>query len=173
MKTKQLSQDENLKLAYELKNLVSEWVSKFNYIQLDILNLVAQDNLFEYIRQNELTFEDVAEYSSMTAKQLMLEFGTVEDCPEYDSCREDKEQNNYPMWNTCFEFKDNESEEVIQAAISAGFGVIENLGDFNQILFVSGCGYSFYGAHWIPLFLNLPWNSDLKKKYANVNYSMM
>jgi len=38
---------------------------------------------------------------------------------------------------------------------------------------VAGAGYSFYGQHWIPLFLSLPWNSDLKEKYKNVDYSMM
>lgn len=173
VKANQLSQSDNLKLAYELKNEVSNWVQTFNFIQVDVLQLVAQDCLFEYIRQPEITFEDVAEYSDLTAKQLKRKYSEVENCPEYDSCREEKEQNNYPMWNTCFEFKENESEEVIKAAIDAGCGVIEGLGDFNQILFFSGCGYSFYGSHWIPLFLSLPWNEDKRKKYNGVNYSMM
>lgn len=173
MKTIERTLDENLKLAYELKNLAYNWVETFNYIQVDVLNKCCEDMLIEYIRQPEITFEDVAEYSELTAKQLQRKYKTVENCEEYETCREEKEQSNYPMWNTCFEFKHEESEETIQAAIDAGFGIIEGMEDFNTLLFVSGCGYSFYGAHWIPLFLNLPWNSDLKKKYTGVDYSMM
>jgi hypothetical protein len=77
------------------------------------------------------------------------------------------------MWNTCFEFKENESEEVIQAAIDAGFGIIEGMDDFNTLLFVSGCGYSFYGAHWIPMFLELLWNTEIKKlvEEKNIKYN--
>ncbi|MHA2218080.1 MAG: hypothetical protein ACXACY_19265 [Candidatus Hodarchaeales archaeon] len=80
--------------------------------------------------------------------------------------------DNYPMWNTCFEFRHEPSERVIQAAIDAGFGVIEGVDEFNTLLFVSGCGYSFYGAHWIPMYLNLPYNEDLKKEVEEleINY---
>jgi len=176
MKTKKLTEQENLNLANELRSLTSKWVETFNFIQLDVLNIVAEKentSLMECIRQEKLTFDNIAEYSNLTAKQLKRKYKTVEECPEYETAREEIEQRNYPMWNTCFEFKQKEYDNVINAAIEAGFGIIEGLGDFNQILFVRGCGYSFYGAHWIPLFLNLPWNSELKKKYAGVNYDMI
>jgi hypothetical protein len=78
------------------------------------------------------------------------------------------QSENYPMWSTCFEFRHEPSEDTIQAAINAGFGVIEGLDDFNTLLFVSGCGYSFFGAHWIPMYLNLPWNEDKRKEFADV-----
>lgn len=178
---KKLSKEENLKMAYELKKLASDWVNTFNFLQIDVLEAVAEKEgtqIIEHIRQEELTWEDLADYMGhyndhKWIKKQKEEYPELEEHPDFDSLRNDREQNNYPMWNTCFEFKENESETVIEAAIEAGCGVIEGLGDFNQILFFKGCGYSFYGSHWIPLFLNLPWNKNLKKKYEGVKYDMM
>lgn len=177
MKTKEVTKD-NDTLARELKELARDWVEKFNYIQIDVLEAVAEregSSVIEHIRSEKITFEDIADHNGHYGdkryiNKLKKEYSDVEDHPDYEAIKEDREQNNYPMWNTCFEFKEKESEEVIEAAIEAGCGVIEGLGDFNQILFFSGCGYSFYGAHWIPLFLNLPWNKALKKKYEGVKY---
>ncbi len=179
-KIKELKKD-NDSLAYELKNLASAWVETFNFIQLDVLEAVAErenTSIMECIRQEEITHEDIADHNghykdSKYIKALKKEFPNVEDCDDYESVRQQREQDNYPMWNTCFEFKRKEYDNVIEAAMEAGCGVIEGLGDFNQILFFSGCGYSFYGAHWIPLFLNLPWNKALKAKYAGVKFDMM
>lgn len=170
----------NAELAHELKNKVSEWVNTFNFIQVDVLKLVAESensDLMEHIRQPKLTWEGLADFEGCVGNKKWIKEqqkkcgGELENHPSYDSYREQQEQDNYPMWNTCFEFKEKESDEVIEAAINAGFGVIEGLGGFNQILFVSGAGYSFYGAHWIPLYLALPWNESERKKYAGVDYS--
>lgn len=174
---KTLDHEANYKLASELQNTVSKWVDTFNFIQIDVLNLVAEHKentgIYDFIRHSEYDFEDVAEYSDLTAKQLKRKYKNVEDCPEYETMREEKEQANYPMWNTCFEFKHEPSEDILKAAEEAGFGIIENLGDFNPILFVAGCGYSFYAAHWIPLYLALPWNTKEAEKYKGVNYEMI
>ncbi len=172
---------DNLALAYELKALVDPWVQQFNFIQVDVLEAVAEKNnqqLFECIRMKEITFEDIADHNghyndAKYIKAMKKEFSKVEDHPDYDSVNDQRQQDNYPMWNTCFEFKRSESEDVIQAAIDAGLGVIEGLGDFNQILFMTSCGHSFYSSYWIPLFLNLPWNKDIKEKYKGVKYDMM
>lgn len=180
-KTKKLSDEENLKMAYELKKLASDWVETFNFIQIDVLEAIAErddTSVIEHIRQEEITHEDIADHNGHYGdkkyiKKMKEEYPDVENHPDYDSVRDQRDQDNYPMWNTCFEFKHDESEEVIQAAIDAGLGVIEGLGDFNTILFARGCGYSFYGSHWIPLFLNLPWNKALKEKYQSVKYDMV
>jgi hypothetical protein len=81
------------------------------------------------------------------------------------------EQENYPMWNTCFEFRDSfyNSEEDIQKCLSVGLGVIEGLDDFNNLVFMSSAGHSFYSAYWIPLYFKL-YPSEAEK-YAGVNYS--
>lgn len=180
MKNK-LTESENLKLAYELKSLASQWVETFNYIQLDVLELVAQHDgsiLMEHIVMPEITFEDIADHNGHYGdkkyiNKLKKEFSNVEDCDDYQSVYDQRQQDNYPMWNTCFEFKQSESQEVTDAALEVGLGVIEGLGDFNTILFAKSCGHSFYGSYWIPLFLELPWNKSLKEKYKDVDFNMM
>ena len=80
------------------------------------------------------------------------------------------EQENYPMWNTCFEFRDSyyNQEENIEKCISFGLGVIEGLDDFNTILFMTSAGHSFYSAYWIPLYFKLfPQEAE---KYAGIKY---
>ena len=81
------------------------------------------------------------------------------------------EQENYPMWNTCFEFRDSyyNSEEEVEKCMSVGLGVIEGLDDFNNIVFMTSAGHSFYSAYWIPLYLKL-FPSEAEK-YAGINYS--
>jgi hypothetical protein len=80
------------------------------------------------------------------------------------------EQENYPMWNTCFEFRDGfyNSEEEIEKCLSVGLGVIEGLDDFNNLVFMSSAGHSFYSAYWIPLYLKL-YPSEAEK-FAGINY---
>ena len=80
------------------------------------------------------------------------------------------EQENYPMWNTCFEFRDGfyNSEEEIEKCLSVGLGVIEGLDDFNNLVFMSSAGHSFYSAYWIPLYLKL-FPSEAEK-FAGINY---
>lgn len=81
------------------------------------------------------------------------------------------EQENYPMWNTCFEFRDSfyNSEEDIEKCLSVGLGVIEGLDDFNNILFMTSAGHSFYSAYWIPLYFKF-FPSEAEK-YAGIDYS--
>ena len=163
------------KLAQELKDKVNAWFDReFNFIQLDVLNKCCENNLFEYIRQPEITIEDLAEYEGETENKewmeaQMAEYPEIEENPLYDKVRDSKQDENYPMWNTCFEFRYEPGEEMIQAAIKAGLGVIEGMEDFNTLLFASGCGYSFYGAHWIPMYLNFYENEA--KKYKGVKYN--
>lgn len=178
---KKLTDSENLTLAYELKALVSAWVDTFNYIQIDVLECVAEKEgtmVVEYIVMPEITHEDIADHNGhyndkKYINKLKKEFPNVEDCEDFESVYNQRQQDNYPMWNTCFEFKQSESQDVINTALEVGLGVIEGLCDFNQILFAKSCGHSFYDSYWIPLFLKLPWNKDLAKKYEGVKFNMM
>jgi len=94
-------------------------------------------------------------------------------CEEYENDIYDwiHEQENYPMWNTCFEFRDSfyNSDEDVQKCMSVGLGVIEGLDDFNNLLFMTSAGHSFYSAYWIPLYFKFFPNEA--EKYAEVNYS--
>ncbi len=172
--------------AHKLRDLACEYVERnFNYIQVDVLKAVAGDDLFEYIRQEEpdylefinnygLHSEFKKEYNKEAeeaASEALEQFCEKE--AGFDDYLHEEQSENYPMWNTCFEFRHEPSEREIEAAINAGFGVIEGLGNFNTILFVAGCGYSFYAGHWIPLYLSLPYNEDKRKEFKNVNYEGM
>jgi len=80
------------------------------------------------------------------------------------------DQENYPMWNTCFEFRDAfyNSDEDVEKCMSVGLGVIEGLDDFNNLLFMTSAGHSFYSAYWIPLYFKFFPNEA--EKYAGINY---
>jgi hypothetical protein len=87
--------------------------------------------------------------------------------------REESEQDNYPMWNTLFEFRNEPADFELAAAIEAGCGVIDAFGPFNITIFMTSAGHSFYSAYWIPMYLAMPYNEDVRKKYKNVDYSGM
>jgi len=173
--------------ANDLQREVSKWVETFNYLQLEVVEKMADGMLFEHIRQPEPDYDEFmnnynllgeyAEYLTENdeeeSEETKKEF--CEDRNDFERFMDDRNVENYPMWNTLFEFKNEEREEVISAAVKAGFGIIEGLDPFNTILFVSGAGYSFYSAHWIPMYLELPWNTDIKErvKELKINYQGM
>lgn len=194
---------ENKATVYELEKEVKNWTLQFNFINVNVLNkdnclfeFIRHDepdikefmNNYDhwdefwkyYLEWNQISsFRGAKEIEH--AKKQGFEF--YENClkdfikwkfeQEFNDYKHEKEDENYPMWNTCFEFKEEPSEQVVESAINAGFGVIHGMEYFNTTLFVSGCGYSFYGQHWIPLWLNLPWNSDKKEYYKDIDYSML
>jgi len=139
----------------EIERDLHAWINQFNHIQKNVLDTMCDNCLHEYIRQEEPDQEDF-----------------LNDYMLHDDYKARKQNEKFPIWNTCFEFKEEPSEEIRQAAIDAGFGIIEGMEDFNTLLFVAGCGYSFYGERWMPLFLNLPWNKDLKEKCKGINWSL-
>jgi len=81
------------------------------------------------------------------------------------------EQENYPMWNTCFEFRDSyrNNYETNLLVMKLGMGVISGLENFNDIIFMKSAGHSFYGSYWIPLYLEF--YPDEKQKYKGVKFS--
>jgi len=164
--------------AQELYNLTDKWVNQFNFIQMPVVEKMAEGQLFKYIRKPEPDWEEFLnnhalhdEYEEYCKENELEEdtdslegFCNEEVQNQFQSFQDDARDSNYPMWDTLFEFKHNPGEEVIQSAIDAGFGIIEGMDDFKTMLFIAGCGCSFYGAHWIPLFISLPWNEDIKKE---------
>ena len=138
-----------------------------------MLNKCCNEDLIEYIRQPDITIEDIAEHEGKSGNKRwmnkqMKEYPHIEYNPIYDIVMDSKQGENYPMWNTCFEFRYEPSEELIQCALKAGFGIIEGMDDFNTLLFVSGCGYSFYGAHWIPMYL--AYYEEEAKEYKGLSF---
>jgi len=78
------------------------------------------------------------------------------------------ENEDYPMWNTCFEFRDSyTSNEQTDAIRSVGLGIIDGLEPFNRIVFMTSAGHSFYSAYWIPLYIKL---YNLEENTKGVDY---
>ena len=102
---------------------VSAWVNGFNQIPTDVVAKLMQIDI-ESVR--ELTTVEEDEY------------------PEY-----------LPMWGTMWTLSDSLLEEWIKENIEImqelGFRVYESE-DLGILLGIDGAGYSFYEAHWIPLY---------------------
>jgi len=175
---------DNFRLADELKRKAESWVDRsFNFIHLDVYEKMADGMLFEYIRNPDPTADEAIEWYDDRDDDEKAEIEEERDGEDLDefllenyrdeivSYRDEQGRENYPMWNTLFEFRWDASEEWLVKAEKAGFGVIERLEDFNPTLFVAGCGYSFYGTHWIPLYLSI-FEAEAEY-YKNVKYDMM
>ena len=161
--------------ADDLKSIVSQWVDRsFNFIDLANAEKVYDNLLFEQIESNQ---------TEETAEEFLSEYGYRKDYQESefespldfvqetyeDEFSEFAEQDHYPMWSTLFEFRSSPSEEILEAARKAGFGIISGSEHYETMLFVKGAGYSFYGAHWIPMYLNLPWVDVDRFKDINIS----
>lgn len=175
----------NEKEAYELQDLVSRWTDRsFNYQNLENVEKVLDNQLYEFIESNQ---------SESSALSFLTDYGHLEEYEKhYDNIEDDSnntpenaleyvqehfedefieytETDNYPMWSTLFEFRYKPSERALEAAREAGFGIITESEQYNSMLFVRGAGYSFYSAHWIPMYLGLPWVDA--SKYKDLEYS--
>ena len=123
---------------------------------------------------NEVTDTQLEEFSnnpanskksfiSVWGEDLWDEFH--EWCIENDMISENED---YPMWNTCFEMRDSyTSDEQTDAIRSVGLGIIDGLEPFNRILFMTSAGHSFYSAYWIPLYIKL---FNLEEETKGVDY---
>lgn len=91
--------------------------------------------------------EDYAEYEHYQSAHAKWE----EDYAEWEQAQQ---LMAWPVaWNTMWAAQDN--DDLVEALAASGFVVYRTHGeltDFGPIVFgVDGCGYGFYGAHWIPL----------------------
>jgi hypothetical protein len=172
----------NLHFAHRLLREVTAWVdSHFNFIPLGVAEKMATtengNTLHEYIRQPEITEEDLAKYDLLESYREAEADDPGEYMQEYaPDAYHEKMDSNYPMHGTLFEFRDGTWGSFIEAAQDAGFIVLEDVPGFDGVMLgVAGCGYSFYGQHWIPLYLALytPHNEKLHALYAGVDYSMV
>jgi hypothetical protein len=163
------------KTAEDLKNMVSIWVDRsFNYIDLSNAEKVFDQMLIEHIESNQ-TEETAAEFINDYSYSDDFKDSGLESALEYvqeeheGEFTEYAEQDHYPMWSTLFEFRSEPSQETINAAQEAGFGIINSSDHYNTMLFVKGAGYSFYSAHWIPMYLGLTWTRS--EEYKDIDFS--
>jgi len=153
---------------YDAKSKINEWLTECNeYWE-------TTDEEFNV----ELKIEEYSQHAGSIKESFVFAFGDKWDeferwcCDNYEDDIVDWiYEQDYPMWNTCFEFRDGfyNSEEEIEKCLSVGLGVIEGLDDFNNLLFMTSAGHSFYSAYWIPLYFKL-FPSEAEK-FAGINYS--
>ena len=128
--------------------------SCFNCISFEMLKkAIGEDTIIDYIGQPSQKIKEEEAKNNYTDE-------------EWQEMSQDKKeeaideafQEHYPMWGTVFEAKDNFLSEKIMADIDKlydlGIGVIAPSDDVNACLFIAGCGYDFFDAHWIPLFIH-------------------
>ena len=164
----------------KIKDEVSERFERdFNYIQLDVIRAVMNNYEFENIACP--SFSIIAdEYMSNYGNEEELKeeytqdeginISEIESAEFYEWLEQNKyneimdnyhESENYPMWNILFEARDSWLSEWIENHVdelyNIGIGVMlgDNDGNLSNMLFIAGCGYDFYEAHWIPLYTQL------------------
>ena len=168
-------------LAKELQSIVEKWVDQtFNMINVSVYEKCLDNMLFEHIepvsdedindkvgllqeKMDEL--EDSEEITDEIQSEIDEIYGEIS---ELENERDNLQEDNYPMWNTLFEQK-SEWAKLTQFAQNIGMGLINSNDYFNETLFTTSCGHSFYSAYWIPLYLCL-FGETIATKYKNVNY---
>ena len=175
-------------LKFELKQSVENWVDRtFNFINIDVIkhSLTAEEEYLEDLIEPlnvdyDDFFSDFAKYdtykewckenefkgSDSEADEVKEEFSNQDE--DFEIYKEQREQSNFPMWNTCFEIKNSSWTSLTEAAKKVGCGVINESSLFNDIIFMSSCGHSFYSSYWIPMYLEL--FKDEAKKYKGIDY---
>jgi len=207
METKTMSKADLLR---ELEQKVKDWVNtRFNYIQLNVVEKVADNMLVDYIVNPEVE-DSIIEYLDDCDEIVIIEDyckslniekakekidnyvtynGNIKDSfvacidedwdgfllfteNEYADDIQDyiNEKENYPMWNTLFEWRDSyyNNSDVTDIVLSKGCGVVEELDGFNNLIFMKSAGHSFYSSYWIPIYLEL--YPDEEEKYSDINY---
>ena len=135
--------------------------------EIDYKDLLNNYNLNEKFEQYLLD-EEVNIDEDIEDNEELINYMTVFIEQEYSEYLDYGQDSNYPMWNTCFEFKSNWSS-ARNVAIKMGCGIINESSLFNDMIFMSSCGHSFYSSYWIPMYLEIFHNEA--KKYMDIDYS--
>lgn len=146
------------------------WI-KENYIY-NISDSDRQQLLEEYFDFECVDEDDRNDFLNLSTEEQIndYEFSLwIFDNDKFESYLNDRRNDHYPMWNTCFEFKERPSEEIIQVFMDKSLVIIEETEHFNTAIGVAGAGFDFYDSFWIPIYLNLPYNEDIKEYYKPLN----
>ena len=140
----------------------------FNQIQLDVVEKYYDDALFDYIQTPDFKIicdewlDDCNDFHFKKKTSAVYEWL---ECEHSDTIiNHFDEREHYPMWNTLFEAKNGylgeRLEKMVNELYEIGIGVIKSKDSLNTMLFISGAGYDFYKAHWIPLYQLLGWINE-------------
>jgi len=175
-------------LKYELKQTVELWIDRtFNILHIEVIKrtlVVDNIELYEQIEPLNPDYDDFfmnynkdEEYkewcnengytlSDSDAEEVKEEFCNQDN--DFESYKDNKEQNNFPMWNYCYEHKNSTWEKLSEIAMDNGCGIINESDYFSDIIFMMSAGHSFFSAYFCPIYLDL--FPDEAKKYKDINY---
>ena len=161
------------RISYKHKNfnkiqsdVTARFSIDFNNIQLDVVEKYYDNVLFEYIRTPSFKvlcdeWLDDSNGDFHFKKRTPAVYNWLEQNHESEIFDSFHEGEHYPMWSTLFEAKDSflseKLEEMVDELYEIGIGVINSKDSLNTMLFISGAGYDFYQAHWIPMYQLLGW----------------
>lgn len=142
----------------------------FNFIQLEVFERMSDNMLIEHIHQPQIDNDSIEDWLNSSGiedevKQEFIDYdGEHEseyafDEPDHklyedhkqmlfdyikenyeDDLREYLDNDNYPMWNTLFEFKSSHVPDEWDSAIqNCGMSIIEGLEPFNKTIFFYWC----------------------------------
>ena len=128
---------------------------EFNKIQLDVVEKYYDNCMFEYIMAPSfkiLADEWVGDCNDHKFKKMTSAvYKWLEDNHYNEIMEHYQESEHYPMWNTLFESTYNNPEKMVDELYEIGIGVIQGKDSLDAMLFITGAGYDFYEAHWIPM----------------------
>ena len=125
--------------------------------------LYPSDDVFLEDFKNENDIDDfnekvvLGEYDNSEFDEFLKE------TDEFKSFKDDRLTDYYPMWNWVFsapQFYIDSDYMDVDKLYQLGIGVIDD--PTGYYLFISGAGYDFYDAHWIPLFRELGWIKEIE-----------
>ena len=129
-------------------------------------HLIMQDYFDAYGNEEELREqfeEDMLNEGESYADEQFFDW-VEENNSEFDDYMwGDWQDYNYPMWGYvfgCDRFYIDSDYMDVDKLYELGIGVLDH--DTGYYLFISGAGYDFYEAHWIPLFKKLGWIEEVK-----------
>lgn len=164
---KELSDEDFIR---DVKNRASEWFDRrFNQISLDLLNKYLPEQIDFYVRQPHKVW--IKEYLDNYDGEDEIDYKEVQSSKDYQNWIEenDKMTELEIIWSTVFEDRNGFGEEFYEKAEELGLVVIENADDdLGTMLGISGAGFDFYDAYWIPLYLSLYFNEKDRERYEQI-----
>lgn len=167
------------------RNLEDRFNNEFNSYHLDVVEKYYDKFLYDYILNPSISvlrkewwedlplffMDDIKEEYNLDEGMYMPPDRIHDSFEEwleeyyYDHIHDHFAQRDwYPMWGTVFEAKCSfTSEKVcnhVDELYELGIGVIDGKDNMNCLLFIAGCGYDFYDAHWIPMMELFGWIPD-------------
>lgn len=143
-----------------IREATEKWVNEMNAIQSGMLERFADELIeitapaigdrvyaFEHSEYGEIIKIDSDNYT------IELDNGKETECDIEDF--EVQKDSYSPMWGTMWSFGNSIDnywlENHIQEMSNCGFRIYEH-NEYGYFFGIDGCGYSFYEAHWIPLY---------------------